>query len=703
MATLSEAFQLALEHHRAGRLDRAELLYRRILEHEPDHADALHLLGAIAHQAGRHAAAVECISRAITLYPTEAAYHNNLGEAYRAMGKLDDATACYRRALELADDMAAVHCNLGEVYRAQGKSDEAIACYRRALTLEPELGEASNNLGLALERQGALVEAVDCFRQAVAHSPGLPAIHDNLGSALQRLGKVEEARACFRSALNLQPDFLPALNNLGTSYKDAGQFSDAVSCYQRALEIQPTVPEIHNNLGLALHGQGQLDGAVACYERALQLWPDYVQARSNLLLCEQARPGVTLAGLAAAHAEWDRRHGLPLRPAQPPVRDRNPERRLRLGFVSADFGRHPVGWFLVGVLEQLQHHDCDVVCYCDRGETDDLTARCAAAVGTWRRVEHLSDAALAEQIQADAIDLLVDLSGRVGKNRLLTFARKPAPIQLAWIGYPGTTGLSAMDYLVADRYEVPPEAEPHYREKILRLPDGYVCYTPPADAPAVGPLPAVANGYVTFGCFNHVAKISRLVFPVWAEILRRVPGSRLMLKTRGLDRPEIRERFVERFAMQAVELDRIDLLGESPQQELFDSYNCVDLALDPFPYSGGLTTCEALWMGVPVITCPGETFAARHSLSHLSNVGLQETVTGSLAEYVERAVTLAIDTRRLAELRAGLRDRMTQSPLCDAQRFTRNLVDALRQAWRTWCGSSAPRPLAAEGGEEPAG
>ena len=434
--------------------------------------------------------------------------------------------------------------------------------------------------------------------------------------------------------------------------------------------------------------------------------PDYAVAGSNLLFALQYCADVMPAALATAHAEYDRRHAAPLRSSYMPTKVHSTDdARLRLGFVSPDLGRHPVGYFLVRVLEslsQLPSPACrtrwngrgtggegkqhTTICYSDRIAKDDLTYRLQAAATHWRDVLGLSDQQLADQIRADRIDILFDLAGHTAHNRLLVFARKPAPIQVTWAGYVGTTGLQAMDYLLADQYEVPPGAEQHYQERVLRMPDGYVCYDPPVYAPAVTPLPALdrdpqAGAPVTFGCFNNPAKVTPQAIEVWARILRRLPGARLVLKFQGWNDSGVARRFNELFAAQGIEPGRLEFLGYSPHAELLAEYQRIDLALDPFPYNGGLTTCEALWMGVPVVTCPGETFASRHSFSHLSNAGLKETIARDLDEYVELAVSLGGDLPRLAMLRAGLRERMAASPLCDGKRFAINFACLLREVW----------------------
>jgi predicted O-linked N-acetylglucosamine transferase (SPINDLY family) len=719
---ISETFSIAVEHHRAGRLQAAEQLYRQILAVEPKHADTWHLLGVIAHQVGKHEVAVECIQHAIGLKGTDAGFHSNLGEAYRALRKAPEAIACYQRALELLPESAEIHYNLGNAYKDQKQPAEAIACYRRALQrkpehvqalnnlgntlkdqdelaeailclrravqLRPDFAEAYNNLGLALQEQGQLDEAIACFQQAIQRNPDSVEAYSNLGNALKEQGQVAEAMACFQQAIQRKPDFAQAHFNLGYVLQDQGQLSEATACFRQALKLKPDYAEAHNNLGVILKDQGQLADAIASFQQARQLKPEYAGAHSNLLFTMQYGSEITLQKLAAAHQEFQQQHATPLRDTWPVhENDRDPQRRLRLGFLSPDFRRHPVGYFLVRALENLDPQQCETVCYYDRKKHDELTARLQAAATTWVDVVGQSNERLAEKIRADRIDILFDLAGHTAHGRLLVFARKPAPIQIAWIGYEGTTGLEAMDYLLADRYIVPEGSERYYREQILRMPEGYLCYDPPAAAPPVGPLPALARKAVTFGSFNNLAKITADVVAVWAKILRRLPQSRLMLKYRGLGDEVVRQRFRAMFADAGVPPQQLDLQPPTSYSEYLATYHQVDLALDPFPFSGGATTCEGLWMGVPVITCPGETFASRHALSYLSTIGITETIAHDLDEYVELAVTWAGDLPRLAALRAGLRERMATSPLCDGPRCAANLMAVLRDAWQRWAAS----------------
>jgi predicted O-linked N-acetylglucosamine transferase (SPINDLY family) len=368
----------------------------------------------------------------------------------------------------------------------------------------------------------------------------------------------------------------------------------------------------------------------------------------------------------------------------------DPERRLRIGYVSKDFGRHPVGYFLLPVLSSHDHASVEVYCYSGRIREDDVTGRLRESADVWRSTTDLDDRDLASMVRDDSIDILVDLSGHTGGSRLLVFAEKPAPIQVSWAGYAGTTGLSTMDYLISDWRETPEGSDRWYVEKVVRLPDCYVCYEPPEYAPPVVPLPALKKGHVTFGCFNNLAKVRPGVVALWSKILREIPNARLLMITKQLSDPDTRRRYLEMFSAGGVG-ERVDLSGDRPHIDLLAGYGEIDIALDPFPYSGGLTTLESLWMGVPVITLGGDRFASRHSLSHLTAVGLPELIASGPDDYIARAVGLACDPERLATLRRELRPRMAASPLCDGSRFTRNLEDAYRYMWRSWCAGKIHR------------
>ena len=711
----------ALQHHKAGRLEEAEVAYRELLAREPEHADALHLLGVLSAQSGNPQAAVELIEQAIASNPRIPDYHNNLGEAYRAAQAFDQAVAAYERALTLKSDLPATHYNLGNALHAQGKLDQAIAAFERALALNPNAPEIHNDLGVAFQAQGKLDQAIEAYEHALALNPELAVIHHNLGNALQaqgeldqaiaayrrvlvlmpedaevynklgkalyELGKPAEAVAAYQQALALSPEFAEAYDNLGWVLQEYGELDSAISCHRRALALLPDYAEAHNKLGLALKDQGNLDAAIAAFQQALALEPGFVSVHSNLFLCMHYSSAFDAAALFSEARRFNARHGRPLMPTSVHhENDRSPERRLRIGYVSGSFRRHPIGYFFLPVFGAHDKSAFEIFCYAGVKNPDEMTERFIANADHWLDVGGVSDEDLAQQIRADDIDILVDLSGHQGGNRLLVFARMPAPVQVSR-SY-DTTGLDAMDYFLSDRFHTPDGTDRYFSEQLVRLPNGYVCYAPPDYAPPVGRLPANEQGYVTFGCFNGLAKITPEVVEVWARILKSLPCSRIKLQTLGLGDDATRERYLSLFRSNGIEDDRVDLGAKVPHKALLAAYAAIDIALDPFPYTGGLTTCEALWMGVPVVTLSGHTFVGRHSTSHLSNVGLTELVTETIEDYIAVASALAQDIERLSELRHGLRERMMTSPLCDAKRYTRDLEAAYREMWKKYCESS---------------
>jgi protein O-GlcNAc transferase len=681
----------ALQHQ--GRLDLALSAYERALSLRPDLAVAHYNLGTALQVGGRLEGASDCFRKAIELEPNHCLAHFNLGNVLADLGKHAEAALCFSRALEVQPDFPEAHHNLGTTFLARRQYDEAVACFQRVLALRCDFSSAYLHLASAYHQLGRVEEAVAALRRAVALDPAQVDALKNLGTMLLAQGKTDEAIACFRRVLEQTPRDAVAYNDLAVALQSQGKIDEAVACFEQAIVLSPDYVGAMSNLGNALQAERRLDVASAWYSRALAVEPENARVFGNMLVARHYQAGVTLAELAEAHAEFERRLAAPLRSHwRRHENSRDPDRRLRVGIVSPDFGQHPVGYFLIGVLENLDRREVEAICYSDRREQDGLTARCARAAATWREVSTLGDEEFSELVRSDRIDILFDLAGHTARNRLLAFARKPAPIQISWAGYMGTTGLAAMDYILADRFEIPPEAERFYAERVLRMPDGYVCYEPPDYAPAVSGLPAQRNNYITLGSFNNPAKITAQVVEVWAKILRRLPEARLVLKYGSVDNPSVAKTFLDDFARGGIDPHRIDTLGRSDHRDFLQAYERIDLALDPFPYNGGLTTCEALWMGVPVVTLPGETFASRHSLSHLSVVGLRETIARDVDEYVELAVSLAEDWPRLAALRASLRERMAASPLCDRPGFARNLTRVLREVWREWCNDAKTSP-----------
>lgn len=855
MATIAEAFAIAVQHHQAGRLDLAKEVYQRILEVAPRHADVLHLLGVVHLQKGQPETAIDCIRCALAINPSAAEFHSNLGNAFRGQGKLDDAIACYRRAAELRPDFCDAQNNLGNALQEQGKLDDAIACYRRALELKPDYPVAHNNLANVLQELGKLDEAIACYRRALGLHPNYVDAYYNLGNALQGQGKPDEASACYRRALQLKPnhfeahyslgnafcaqgkpdeaipcyrralqlnpdsldahfrlgnalhgqgrldeaiasyrralelkpDYAEAYNNLGNALSDQGKPDEAIACYGRAVDLKPDSAEAHYNLGNALNGRGRFDQAMARYRRALELRPDYSDALVNLgnALNDQGKPdeaidcyrsalelkpkdpnahnnlGIALANQgnldeaiaryrraleleprlagayinlgnalkdqgrldeaiacyrrvlelrpadAKAHGNlvytlgflpeqdpqstfselqrWNREHAQPLaKDIQPHSNDRAPDRPLRIGYVSPDFRSHPVGRFLLPLLETHDPEGFEIIGYSSVRLPDPITDRCRTHARRWHDVVGLSDEELAHKIRQDRVDILVDLTMHMTDNRLLVFARKPAPVQVTYLAYCGTTGLDTIDYRLTDPYLDPPgQDESFYSEQSVRLPETYWCYRPMAETPEPGALPALESGAVTFGCLNNFCKVTAPTLLAWSQVLQALPSARLVLHAKGGGH---RDRVRDFLARHHVSSDRLTFVDAVPMAQYLQTWQRIDVALDPYPYNGGTTTCDALWMGVPVVSLAGRTAVGRAGLSVLSNVGLPELVARDREEYVAVALRLARDLPRLSELRATLRARMQASPLMDAPRFARNVEAAYRAMWHRWCG-----------------
>jgi protein O-GlcNAc transferase len=714
----------ALAHHQAGRLLQAEAIYRQILQAQPDDADALHLLGVIAHQRGEHEDAVTRIRHAIRINPRVAEYHNNLGEALRALGQLPAATTAYQEALRLRADFADAHnnlglalhqqgelvraamsfqravalkpdpetfCNLGNVFRDQAAWDDAIAAYERGLALDSEFPEALNNCGAALRHRGKPAEAVELFRRVIALRPDYAEAYYNLGLSLDDHGCRGDAIAAYRQAIAIKPDFVEAHYNLGLALQIEGQLGQAIAAYEQALRFKPNDHEIENNLGHALLAQGKLAEAIAVFHKTLALKPDFADAHSNLLVCLNYCPNTTPADVFAEHLAWGERHAAALGGiCAPYTNPRIAHRRLRIGYVSPDLRTHSVAFFIEPLLAAHDHDKYEIFCYASVTHPDAVTKRLQALADHWRDIARLSDEEAVRVIREDGVDILVDLAGHTADNRLLIFARKPASIQVGYLGYPNTRGLATMDYWLSDVHADPVgSTEQYYVEKVVRLPRGFNCYRAPPDSPEVGPLPALRAGHTTFGSFNNVSKISEPVITCWAEILMRVPTACLLLKARALADEQTRDRLRQAFAVQDIAPERIEMIGRlASSAEHLALYNRIDVGLDTFPYNGHTTTCEALWMGVPVITLAGETHAGRVGVSLLTHAGVPELIAGTCEAYTELAIELASDPNRLGKLRRQLRRQIQHSPLTDAKGFAQNVEVAYRGMWEKYCKTS---------------
>jgi predicted O-linked N-acetylglucosamine transferase (SPINDLY family) len=605
-------------------------------------------------------------------------------------GRIGEAEHLCRQVLAVDPGHAQALYALGLIAAQAGRPEEGLTRFDQAIAAAPGFADAHANRGVALTELNRAPEAAQAFRRALEINPGHMLAHYGLGNCLVSQGDAGGAVQAYRQALRLNPHFLDAHTNLAMALEQQGALDEAIAGFRKALALAPQSADAHYNLGVALDHAGRMDEAVPALRRALELKPDHVLAHSNLLLALTYLPG-SPEDLVRAHRDFDRRQAQGLRPAagsHPNAVD--PERRLKVGYVSADFSFHPVGWLLVGPLQAHDPAEVEVFCYDAASRRDAMTDRLQAAAHHWREIGALSDAAAADLIRQDRIDILVDLSGHTGRGRPLLVARKPAPIQASWLGYPGTTGLETVDYAVMDRHSAPEGAEAWFTEALVRLPFNRFCYSPPEFAPEPA---APAREAVVFGSFNNPAKIGPEVVRLWARVLDAVPGARLVLKWKILDQPESRARIERLFAEHGVGPDRLELRGYSDYAETLGQYADVDIALDPFPFGGGFTSLDALWMGVPVVTLVQDRVAGRQTLGFLAQLGLDDLAADTEDGYVRIAAALAADPRRRAELRESLRGRMVASPLTDAKAFTPGLERAYREMWRRWCEGRPPEKM----------
>jgi predicted O-linked N-acetylglucosamine transferase (SPINDLY family) len=705
-----------------GRLEEALAAYERVLAVKPEYADVHNNRGSVLQAQGRYEEALAAYQQALAVKPDYAEAYNNRGNALQAQGKYEEALAAYQQALAIKPDYAGAHNNRGVVLQAQGRFDEALAAYRQAITIQPDYTEAYNNRGNALQAQGKYEEALAVYQQALAIKSDHAGTHYNRGNVLLALGRLEEALAAYEQALAIQPDYADAHNNRGITLETLGRLEEALAAYeqalavrpghadahnnrgvvlqiqgrleealaafQRVLELEPGFADAHNNRGNALSAQGRLQEAMAAYRQALAVKPDFHQACSNMLFCMNYDAGIGAQALYAAHREWDARfaaglvNGTPRHTNMP-----DPERRLRIGYVSPDYYRHPAASFIEPLLAAHDRRSYGVVCYSNVTRPDAVTARLQKLADRWRTITGMSDEQVAALVREDGIDILVDLAGHTGGNRLRVFARKPAPVQVTYLGYPSTTGLSVMDFRLSDGWIDPPGlTDAYHSEEIVRLPRGSVCFQPPASSPAVADIPDIIPGRIIFASFNNAAKVTPEVVALWSEVLHAVPEARLILKARQLGDRETVQRLRGLFEHEGVAADQLDFASWIPDSEAHLAfYNRAHIALDTFPYSGCTTTCEALWMGVPVITLAGQESRSRMSLSILKQVGLDNCIAESPAAYIGIARTLAADTRALQRVRAGLRRQVQMSSLLDAEGFARAVESAYRGMWRRWC------------------
>ena len=694
-------------------------MYREVLRRLPRHADAMNMLGVLCAQRGDPASASEWIGKAVSIDPQNAAYqfnfgkallqlkrpaeasaalerataldkdyaeaYNELGLARMALGELEAAEALFRQTLHLRSNYWEAFNNLGLALHRQGRNDEASESLRRALELQPQSATVLSNFGLVLRAQGRAAEAVESYRASLASNPREPTVLTNLGNALTDLSRYEEAFSCFREATAIAPSDADAYYNWGAACLRAERFQEGAQRFSDALARNPQLADAEKGRGSALHDLGRIEEAIEAFRRALRLQPDDSDAHTRLLFALLHSDEVATQEVFAEHRRWAQRHAAGcLSNSAPHGNAPEPGRRLRIGYVSGDFRHHSVAQFFEPVLSGHDRGRFEIFCYYNLSRSDATTERLRRSADCWREIASLSDEAVAGLVRADEIDVLVDLSGHTRYNRLPVFARKPAPVQATWLGYLSTTGLEAIDYRITDG-RASPEGflEAFHSERLLRLPDCQWCYQAPLDCPAVASPPSARRGVITLGAFSSLAKIGPRVISLWCRALERLPTARLLIA--GLGLASIREEYLSRFASRGVAPERIDLRDFQSFTDYLALHGEVDVMLDTFPYTGGTTTCHALWMGVPVVSLTGSSAPSRGGASLLGAIGLDELVVDTPDQYLNTVCDLASDPGRLSMLRAGMRARMSGSPLMDVSRFTYHLEQAYRSIWRRWC------------------
>lgn len=635
--------------------DRAVALYREAIAIDANHGEAWLMLGVIAFHTNHLAQAEQLFTHALTRMPNDTGVRVNLAACLEARGARQEAEQLLQQAIALNPSLVDAHFNLGNNYAAMHRYAEALACYERALQLQPE-------------------------------HPGLRINH---AIALKDLGRMDEAAFAFKEVIARDPRNADAYNNLGAIYSEAMLLSDAEKAFRAAIAIDPGKSQSWANLAVVLLQQGKTEEADSCFAHTPKDAVNIAAIESNHLFAMHYDTRATPEQIYEATLRWATRHAPPELANPPAIDDASPHRVLRIGYVSGDFKNHPVGYFIEQTLTLHNRGQFHITCYSNHKKPDDATARMRASSDGWHEVFHLSDDELEQRIRADRIDILVDLSGHIALNRLAVFARKPAPIQVTWLGYINTTGMQAMDYIVADPVLIPLEEEALYVERVERLPETFTHVLPPVMAPEVAPTPALQTGHITFGCFNKLEKTNPPLFALWADLLHAVPQSQLFLKTHALGDAAVRAHVQAQFAALGIAEERLRLEGFSPRAELLAALNAVDIALDTFPYTGSTTTAEALYMGVPVLGRRGFHFVSRTNETMVRAVGDASWLAESEEDFVALGAAKCQDIAALNAERMTRRARFMASTLGDAARHTQQWEAVLRRIWQRKVGTAS--------------
>ncbi|EXJ14119.1 TPR domain protein, putative component of TonB system [Imhoffiella purpurea] len=678
---------LARAHQSLGAMAEAVDLYRAALTRQPESAEIWNNLGMALKELGRLDGALVSVDQALKLHPGYVKAHNNRGALLAESGRLDEALECFERALAIDSEHTGSYKGRGAVLLRLGRMDEAILSYLQALTLQPNDVDGLTTLGVALNDMGRFEEASDCFERALAVDPQSVAAYSNRGMSMFRLGHLDLAMAYYDQALAIQPSAIEPLNNRAILLHHLGRMDEALASVDKSLAEKPDFAMALNNRANVLKDLARFDEAIADYRRAIAIKPDFSIAYSNLLFVLNYHPAKSAEDIFSAYQDYDRRYGEPHRGSWRSHRnDPDPQRRLRIGYVSADFRGHSAYYFLKPLFAQHDKSLVELTAYSQVMREDHITAELREHVDHWVSTLGMSDEALAERIRADRIDILVDLAGHTGGNRLGVFARRPAPVSVSWMGYGYTTGLKSIDYFLTDSVMAPAGSEHLFAEAPWRLDAPSIAYRPSDDMGMVGSLPALDRGFITFGTLSRSVRINDRVIRVWSIILNQVGGSRLVIDSKDFVTPSAQAAMAARFAAHGIGPDRLDIGYHSPPWDLLRS---MDIALDCFPHNSGTTLIESLYMGVPFVTLADRPSVGRIGSMMLVGAGHGEWIAENENDYVGKAVALANDLERLAEIRATLREELDSGPLRDEVGFARRVEQAYRQMWGRWCTSES--------------
>lgn len=671
----------------SGRLDEAEDICDQIITMAPKSAMAYYQKGRIALAKNNYKLAIERINIAIGIDSHQANFHSDLGFAHAAIGNFEEARRCYTNALALTPDDPLLFNNIGTTYKNQGRISEAIDNYQTAIDKDSKCKIAYSSLAKLFKTTGELDKATEVLRKAIEISP------DDL-DASYFLADIQRTQGHFQAAIEIcnrilsQDRNYPGVYNLlGLCMSKLGKKNEAIECYRKASEREPDSPQPYNNLGREFLYRNDLPAAIGNFRKALEIKPDHAKAHSNLLLTLNYIPEISQEEFFRESLLFGEQQNANIIPAAPDFQNEaDKDKTLKIGYVSPDFRNHSVTCFFRRIPQAHDRKQVEVFCYSDVSQPDDITRLIANTSDHWRSIAGFPDEEVISLITNDGIDILVDLAGHTANNRLPVFNHKPAPVQINWLGYPNTTGLRSMDYRITDEIADPPGiTDKYYTEQLLRLPHGFLCYQVDDPIPQVTPPPVLNRGYITFGSFNNINKVSDDTARAWSGILKNIPNSRLILKSIVLTDEEM-QLLVDKFTQHGLDRHRIDLLGEIPgKTDHLKMYSQIDICLDPFPYNGTTTTCEALWMGVPVINLLGDRHASRVGASILNQAGLENLVADDVQSYIQLAQSLASDISRLTTFREQMRAHLLNSELMDVDLFVRDLETAFRDAWCHWC------------------